>query len=128
MENELTCLKNFNIVAKRKNNEITFLRKIVPGGTDDSFGIDVAKLAGLPSSVISRAEDILKDLDSGKVYLSEPSPRQEQKEDDSQVSFSQNFNEKIIDELLNLDVTVLTPIEAMNELFRLSNEVKKNNV
>lgn len=128
LENELTCLKNFNIVAKRKNNEITFLRKIVPGGTDDSFGIDVAKLAGLPSSVISRAEDILKDLDSGKVYLSEPSPRQEQKEDDSQVSFSQNFNEKIIDELLNLDVTVLTPIEAMNELFRLSNEVKKNNV
>lgn len=125
LDEKFSCLKNFNVAARRKNDEIMFLRKIVPGGTDDSFGIDVAKLAGVPKPVINRAEEILKELDSGRDHCSKPLPK---KEEDGQVSLSENLNDRVIDELLNMDVTVLTPIEAMNELFRLSNEVKKNKV
>lgn len=125
LEDKFPCLKNFNVAAKRRNNEIMFLRKIVPGGTDDSYGIDVAKLAGLPKSVITRAEEILKELDSGKIRYA---PKQEFSETDIQVSFSDNLNSQIVDKLANMDVTVLTPIEAMNELFKLCKEAKNNKV
>lgn len=123
LEDKFPCLKNFNVAAKRRNDEITFLRKIVPGGTDDSYGIDVAKLAGVPKSVISRAEEILKELESGTSHYVKTV---EKYNNETQMSIEDNLNEQIIDKLANMDVTVLTPIEAMNELFKLSDEVKKN--
>ena len=100
------------------------MRKIVPGGTDDSYGIDVAKLAGLPKSVVKRAEEILKELDSEKPHYVKPVQVQN---DEPQLSLAADINSQIIDKLVNLDVTVLTPIEAMNELFKLSKEAKSNN-
>ena len=100
------------------------MRKIVPGGTDDSYGIDVAKLAGLPKSVVKRAEEILKELDSEKPHYVKTVQVQN---DEPQLSLAADINSQIIDKLVNLDVTVLTPIEAMNELFKLSKEAKSNN-
>ena len=124
LEEKFGCLKNFNVAAKRRGDSITFLRKIVPGGTDDSYGIDVAKLAGLPKSVVKRAEEILKELDSEKPHYVKPVQVQN---DEPQLSLAADINSQIIDKLVNLDVTVLTPIEAMNELFKLSKEAKSNN-
>lgn len=66
MEQLLDGVKNYNIAVKKRGDDITFLRRIVPGGADDSYGIEVAKLAGIPQSVISRAKEILKDLEHGK--------------------------------------------------------------
>ncbi len=124
LEEKFGCLKNFNVAAKRRGDSITFLRKIVPGGTDDSYGIDVAKLAGLPKSVVKRAEEILKELDSEKPHYVKTVQVQN---DEPQLSLAADINSQIIDKLVNLDVTVLTPIEAMNELFKLSKEAKSNN-
>ena len=66
MEGLLDGVKNYSIAVKKRGDDITFLRRIVPGGADDSYGIEVAKLAGIPQSVISRAKEILKDLEHGK--------------------------------------------------------------
>ena len=124
LEDKFDCLKNFNVAAKRRGDSITFLRKIVPGGTDESYGIDVAKLAGLPKSVVRRAEEILKELDSERPHYAKPVAVQSE---EPQLSLAADINSQIIDKLVNLDVTVLTPIEAMNELFKLSKEAKSNN-
>ncbi len=120
-------IKNYNVAAKKKNNEIIFLRKILKGGTDDSYGIDVAKLAGVPNDVIKRAEEILKELEENKVQI-----MVSQKKGDSSMYLENNLfsdiNNDIIEKLKNIDITTLTPIEAMNELYKLSNAVKGEKV
>ena len=93
-----------------------FLRKIVPGAADDSYGVDVANLAGLPSSVITRARQILKELESQQ-------PRQvivhKAPHEDDQISMLDLSAQQITDALRKLEVETLTPIEAMNELYKL---------
>jgi len=119
-------VKNYNVAAKKKNNEIIFLRKILKGGTDDSYGIDVAKLAGVPNDVIKRAEEILKELEENKVQIMVSQKREED------MYFGGNLfseiNNEVIEKLRNMDVTTLTPLEAMNELYKLSNTVKSENI
>lgn len=122
MESQIRGIKNYNIAVKKRGDEITFLRKIVRGGADDSFGIQVAKLAGVPDAVIERAKQILQDL--------EENARRE-KMAVRQMSFDDGFNsipiisavpavsDKIIAELEKIDVNVLTPIEALNALNKL---------
>ena len=83
MENELECVKNYNIAVKKRGDDITFLRRIVRGPADDSYGIEVAKLAGIPDSVVSRAKDILRQLDSGDIELHKPHVTAEHVENDS---------------------------------------------
>ena len=94
---------------------VIFLRKIVPGATDDSFGIEVAKLAGIPNAVISRAREILAELESGqREVVAAPV-----KEADDQISMMDMRGQDICAELEKITLETLTPIEAMNELYRL---------
>ena len=118
MEELLDGVKNYNIAVKKRGDEITFLRRIVPGGADESYGVEVAKLAGLPDSIIDRAKEILAELNSAQpvergreVMTREP--------ESSQLSLIPSSSSKIEDRLKAVDVNTLTPIEAMNVLYEL---------
>ena len=115
IEAELPNVKNYNIAVKKRGDKMIFLRKIVPGATDDSFGVEVAKLAGLPSSVVNRARQILKELEEegGKTYVKEVA------QPDDQVSMLDLRAQQVQAALEAITVETLTPIEAMNELYKL---------
>ena len=115
MEDKLPNVKNYNIAVKKRGDQMIFLRKIVPGATDDSFGIEVAKLAGIPNAVINRAREILAELESG-VKTTAPAP---QREEEEQVSMLDLRTQDVCAELEKITLETLTPIEAMNELYRL---------
>lgn len=120
METLLDGVKNYNIAVKKRGDDITFLRRIVPGGADDSYGIEVAKLAGIPNSIISRAKEILSELESGKTEtVREVKPAQ----DDMQLSLMSVANSPVVDKLESIDLNTLTPIEAMNLLYELKNMI-----
>ena len=115
MEEKLSNVKNYNIAVKKRGDQMIFLRKIVPGATDDSYGIEVAKLAGIPNAVINRAREILAELESGKGEVVYALP----KEADDQMSMLDLRGQDICDALEKITLETLTPIEAMNELYRL---------
>ena len=115
MEDKLPNVKNYNIAVKKRGDQMIFLRKIVPGATDDSFGIEVAKLAGIPNAVISRAREILAELESGK---GEP-VIQKAAEPEDQMSMLDLRSQQVVAALEKLTPETLTPIEAMNELYKL---------
>ena len=127
LEEKLKGVKNYQIAVKKRGEDITFLRKIIEGGTDDSYGIEVARLAGVPSDVVKRARDIVKVLESKKIAVDEitlknlPAPKEEDKD---QVGFLNIANDNLVKTLKGIDVTTLTPVEALNILYELSNEVK----
>ena len=115
IEDELPNVKNYNIAVKKRGDKMIFLRKIVPGATDDSFGVEVAKLAGLPSSVVNRARQILAQLESDQ-----PRERVIVREDaDDQISMLDLSAQQVRQALEAITVETLTPIEAMNELYKL---------
>ncbi len=116
LENKLPNVKNFNIAVKKRGEQMIFLRKIVPGATDDSYGIEVAKLAGLPNPVINRAREILTELESGNAPQYMPPVRQEE---DDQFSMTDLAAAQVRTALEAMSVETLTPIEAMNELYKL---------
>ena len=120
MVDDFDNIKNYNIAVKKHGDDITFLRRIVPGAADDSYGIEVAKLSGIPDSIISRAKTILKEIESDNRYVAYPENR---KNIDSNIqlklSDSYGNEEKIIEKLKSIDVSVLTPIEAINVLYEL---------
>ena len=115
MESKLPNVKNYNIAVKKRGDQMIFLRKIVPGATDDSYGIEVAKLAGLPSAVITRAREILQELESETPVAR---PVQILPEDD-QISMMDLSAQQLRSALEAITVETLTPIEAMNELYKL---------
>ena len=108
-------MKNYNIAAKKKRDDILFLRKIVRGGADQSYGIEVAKLAGVPEPVLRRARKILEELEAG--VPAAPAPAAVQPEE--QVSLLDMGAAQAAARLRDVDVNVLTPIEAMNLLYEL---------
>ena len=114
IEAELPNVKNYNIAVKKRNDQMIFLRKIVPGAADDSYGVEVAKLAGLPNAVVHRAREILSELEAG----TPPAPAAP-KESDDQMSMLDLRTVQVCDALSALTVETLTPIEAMNELYKL---------
>ena len=117
MEQEIEGLKNYNIAVKKRGEDVIFLRKIVPGAADDSFGIEVARLAGIPDKVVSRARTILKELESGN---SDIQPRKKEvHEEQPQVSFLDVGGSQIAQKLRDITIETLTPIEALNILFEL---------
>ena len=124
MENILDGVKNYNIAVKKRGDDITFLRRIVPGGADDSYGIEVAKLAGLPDWIIKRAKAILKDLTSENKNYKDAftNVSEDSHQDDMQLNLLSSDN-SIVDKLKNTDVNTLTPIEAMNLLYELKNMI-----
>ena len=115
IEQELPGVKNFNIAVKKRKDEMIFLRKIVPGAADDSYGVEVARLAGLPDRVITRARAILTQLESAA-----PQPTSGQSAPASaQVSMLDLHTDELRDTLSQINVETLTPIESMNVLYRL---------
>ena len=116
IEDELSNVKNYNIAVKKRGDKMIFLRKIVPGATDDSFGVDVANLAGLPAGVITRARQILQELESQDPDRLQ---RKAQARPDDQLSMLDLSTQQVCDALRALNVETLTPIEAMNELYKL---------
>lgn len=125
MSCEFNNIKNYNIAVKKRGDDITFLRRIVPGGADDSYGIEVAKLAGLPQNIINRSKNILKMLESNK--YPESKSKNEETKDVSQLTFKDSYNNanEILNKLKNIDVSVLTPVESMNILYGLVEMTKK---
>lgn len=123
MESLLPAVKNYSVAVKERGKDVVFLRRIVPGGTDRSYGIHVAQLAGLPKKVITRAEEILIEYDKLDQHSSGPGfevPQMNAK--NCQESL---FTGTLAQSLLSLDVMTLTPLEALNELYKLQKEAKR---
>jgi len=123
MEDELEGIVNYNIAAKKRGDNITFLRKIVRGSTDDSYGIEVAKLAGLPNEVIKRAKEVLLSVEKTAKAIS-TSEHVEEEKDDTLISFDDCIKEQVIEELKAIDINTLSPYEAMSFLFGLQKRLK----
>lgn len=122
LEGSVPGVRNYNITAKKQGGRLIFLRKIVPGAADDSYGIEVAKLAGVPDSVINKAAAYLKELESGssapaKTHSS-PAPAA------PQISLMDMGADQVREKLMMTDLNTLTPIEAMNLLFELKKKVE----
>ena len=115
IENQLPNVKNYNIAVKKRGDKMIFLRKIVPGATDDSYGVDVANLAGLPASVITRARQILKELEGDRPQT----VIQVNQQPEDQISMMDLSHQQVAEALRAINVETLTPIEAMNELYKL---------
>ena len=126
MEKSFGRVKNFNVSVKEVGNKVIFLRKLVPGGSNHSFGIHVARMAGMPPSVVRRADEILLQLEDThrKDGLSKPLEGMAEKREGFQMSIFQLDDpvlKQIRDEIKNLDINQLTPLEALNKL----NDIKK---
>ncbi|HOP05324.1 MAG TPA: DNA mismatch repair protein MutS [Tenuifilaceae bacterium] len=126
MEGAFSRIKNFNVSIKEMDNKVIFLRKLIPGGSAHSFGIHVARMAGMPPSVVKRANEILKELERNpqNQKLAKPSSEMGRQREGYQLSFFQLDDpvlKQIRDQLAKLDVNNLTPIEALNKL----NEIKR---
>ena len=124
LEAELEGVVNYNVAAKKRGDSITFLRKIVRGSTDDSYGIEVAKLAGLPAEVVRRAKEVLAEVESTAKLLRTPAAESAGQEDDTVITMEDCINEQVIDELRNTDINTLSPYEAMSFLFDLKKRLQ----
>lgn len=126
MEKRFKRIKNWNVSVREVNNKVVFLRKLQRGGSEHSFGIHVARMAGMPAGIVRRAEQILLDLEAAgsKAGVTVPAEREVRSDKATQLSFFQLDDPvlcQIRDELLNLDVNNLTPLEALNKL----NDIKR---
>ncbi|MBQ4599185.1 MAG: DNA mismatch repair protein MutS [Clostridia bacterium] len=124
LENEFDGVVNYNIAAKKRGDDITFLRKIVRGAADDSYGIEVAKLAGVPNEVIRRAKEILKNIESGDTAVQKPQVKVVEEDFDMLSMLSADEEREVADKLRQVDINTLTPIEAMNLIFELKKKLK----
>lgn len=125
LENLLPGVKNYNIAVKKRGDDITFLRRIVRGGTDDSFGIEVAKLAGVPEWIINRAKIILNDIENGNTIKINDVEKNISSVNNLKDENDKEIEKKVIEKLLNLDVNTLTPIESMAILFEIVKLLKE---
>ena len=124
LEETVPGVRNYNIAVKKRGDDITFLRRIVRGGADGSYGIEVAKLAGVPNPVVQRAKEILKELEEKGYTIPVPTNTSVPKEPQAQMTFGGGEESEIVGRLRALDVNTLTPIEALTELFTLSAQAK----
>ncbi len=118
LEQQIEGIKNYSVAVKRRGEDITFLRKIVRGGTDDSFGIEVANLAGVPKQVIDRAREVLSAVENG-----ERNTKTTMEEKLDKVHEQKIKSAELYDTIMSIDISTLTPLEAMNELFVLQKKV-----
>ena len=139
LEDKMDNVKNYCIAVKERGDDIVFLRKIIPGGTDRSYGIEVAKLAGVPDLVIERAKEILSELSEGDIASMvadinvsaaegsksrKPVKRQDEV-DAGQLSFFDSVSDaEIIEEIKGIDISTLTPLDGLNLLYRIQNKIK----
>ncbi len=138
LEGKMSNVNNYCIAVKEQGDDIVFLRKIVKGGADKSYGIQVAKLAGVPEMVIDRAKEIVEQLSDNDVtakvqsiaadYREEGRGRKQQKYDEvdmAQMSlFETVTDEDVLKELMEVEVSAITPLDALNTLYRLQNKIK----
>ena len=133
LEGKLSGVNNYCIAVKEKGDDIVFLRKIVKGGADKSYGIQVAKLAGVPDSVIQRAKELVEELSDADITAAVKdltAPKKKQKITYDQVDMAQMSlfdtvqDNDIIEEIKNLEIGNLTPMEALNILYNLQNKIK----
>ena len=122
LEQLIDGVKNYNIAVKKRGDDITFLRRIVRGPADGSYGIEVAKLAGVPDSVVKRARAVLTSLEKNGAYVP-PQSVVSNDEEPMQFSFDSGVNQSVIDRIKALDVNTLTPIEAMTVLYELNKKL-----
>ncbi len=123
IEEESDCIKNYNIAVKKRGDDVTFLRRIVRGPADDSYGIQVAKLAGINDEVVERAKEILRSIDTEVKRPARVSSVSAVEQED-QLSLLDTIDNPVIEQLKNLDINVLTPIEAMQTLYDLVKQAK----
>ena len=119
LEDEFEGIVNYNIAAKKRGDSITFLRKIVRGSTDDSYGIEVAKLAGIPNEVIKRAREILAVVEKSAKNLVVTDRDVLPDQNENQISMEDCLEEQIIGELRATDINTMSPLEALTFLFDL---------
>lgn len=132
LEGKIPGVNNYCIAVKEKGDDIVFLRKIVQGGADKSYGIQVAKLAGVPDSVIQRAKELVEELSDADITAAVKDLTSAKKKkpvydqmDMAQMSLFDTVKDNdIIDEIKGLDMGNMTPIKAMNTLYNLQNKIK----
>ena len=117
LEKEIRGVVNYNVAAKKRGGELTFLRKIVRGPTDDSYGIEVAQLAGVPGEITRRAKEILRTLEEMRPEPRSASKGKEESYASQPITFADSAAEEIKEKLKTLDINTLTPIEAMGLLY-----------
>ncbi len=124
LEDKMEGVVNYNIAARKRGDDIIFLRKIVPGGTDDSYGIEVARLAGVSETVTRRAKQILQEIEEGNEGVR---VRGEKKEQDmgGQMGFTDFGGQEILEMLRKMQVETMSPIEAMNTLYTLAKKANE---
>ena len=121
LEQTLPGVRNYNITAKKQGGTLLFLRKIVAGAADDSYGIEVAKLAGVPDTIITKAKTYLRELESGAAQPAAPAhPAQ----DDAQMTLGDAAGDVIAEQLRAIDLNTITPLEAMRLLFELQQKAR----
>lgn len=129
LEDEIDGVVNYNVAVKKRGDDLTFLRKIVKGPADESYGIQVAKLAGIPSSIVKRAKEILESLEDGQGEIKPM--RKNVNDDDSDLGGEFNISlldiskNEVCDKIKSIDLNVLTPIEAMNLIFEWKKLLKE---
>ena len=123
LENKLEGVKNYSIAVKEKGEDIIFLRKIVKGGTDESYGVHVAKLAGVPQVVTKRANEILKSIERKNVLNNKKLEKQDKNQAEGQLTMYNFKLAELAHELDKVDVNTLTPIEALNTLVRIKEKM-----
>ena len=120
LEELIPCVKNYNVAVKKRGEDIVFLRRIIPGGVDESYGIEVSKLAGIPRWVIDRAYEVLSSLEEGQtVSEAKVKTRAKPREESEQLYFIDEKAETIKKRLRQADPNTLTPIEALNLIYEL---------
>ena len=129
MEGSFSRVRNFSVSIKELNNKVIFLRKLKRGGSEHSFGIHVARMAGMPKSVVSRADEILKELEQShdRKELAKPIAGLAEHREGMQLSFFQLDDpvlKQIRDEILGIDIDNLTPVEALNKLYNIKKHLK----
>jgi DNA mismatch repair protein MutS len=129
MENSFSRVKNYNVAIKEMNDRVIFLRKLRKGGSEHSFGIHVARMAGMPGSVVKRADEILKDLEQShdKQELAKPVADIAAHREGLQLSIYQLDDpvlKQIRDQILEIDIDNLTPVEALNKLYNIKKLLK----
>ncbi len=125
LEGSLAGVKNYCIAVKEKGDDIVFLRKIIRGGADKSYGIQVAKLAGVPDAVISRAKELVEELSEADISLKPKALPVELGMEEEQISlFDAVKDDDIISEIRDMDLGNMTPLDALNTIYRLQNKIK----
>lgn len=124
LENKLEGIKNYSIAVKEKGEDIIFLRKIVQGGTDESYGIHVARLAGVPKIVTKKANEILRSLERKNILKGKKEEKQDKKQVEGQFDLYNYKLAEIAHEIDKINLNELTPIDALNTLVRIKEKMK----